>query len=292
MSPSRPPGLLSDLVRLVRLPLCLAVTATAAGAHVLAAQRVAGSILVVAPAVLLLACGASALNQWQERAIDRAMPRTRDRPVPAGRIGPTTALVLSAGSIAVGLAALGLGAGPVPALLGAAAIGWYNGLYTALKRVTAFAVVPGAVVGAIPPAIGWVAAGQPLDLRLAAIAFFFWVWQVPHFWLLVLRFGDEYREAGLPVPSARLTPMQLTRLAATWLCLAAVCGLLLPVFGAVRSWPVVAALALAAAAMTGQGLKLLTQGPAAGSAPGTVAAVTRLVLAVALLMALDPYLAR
>ena len=65
---------------------------------------------------------------------------------------------------------------------------WYNGIYTPLKRKTAFAVVPGSVIGAIPPMVGYVAAGgSALDPQILAFAFFMFMWQIPHFWLLIMK---------------------------------------------------------------------------------------------------------
>ena len=99
----------------------------------------------------------------------------------------------------VALGTAGLMGHPLAALLGLITVVWYNGIYTPLKRVTAFAAIPGGVVGAIPPVIGWVSGGgDPTDARIIVVAFFFFVWQVPHFWLLLMRIGGDYERAGLP----------------------------------------------------------------------------------------------
>ncbi len=110
--------------------------------------------------------------------------------------------------------------------LGLLALLWYNGFYTYLKRVTAFAVVPGAVIGAIPPVIGWVAAGGHWnDSGSLMLAFFMFLWQIPHFWLLALMYGDQYADAGMPTPTKVFTREQLARVTYMWILGVAVAGL-------------------------------------------------------------------
>ena len=76
---------------------------------------------------------------------------------------------------------------------------FYNPVYTPLKRVTAFAVIPGSMVGALPPMIGWAGAGGSLTSEIIIlVAIFFFIGQIPHFWLFLLMFGDQYKLADLP----------------------------------------------------------------------------------------------
>jgi len=130
-----------------------------------------------------------------------------------------------------------LGCGALPAGLGVAAAVWYNAVYTPLKRRTAFAAIPGALIGAVPPAVGWTAAGGSLlSPALWAIGLFFFLWQVPHFWLLLLHHGEDYQRAGLPSLTTRLTAAQLARTTFAWIVAAAVCCLLIPVYASVHSY--------------------------------------------------------
>jgi protoheme IX farnesyltransferase len=181
--------------------------------------------------VLFLASGACALNQYQEKEIDRAMERTRGRPIPSQKLSPSTALWISLAFMFTGLAILFYGIDSLSFALGAFAILWYNGVYTYLKRWTPFAAIPGALVGVIPPAIGWTSAGGTIfHPQFLALAFFSFLWQVPHFWLILLSSGTDYERAGLPSLSSVFTPSQVKRITFIWICSTAALALSLPLF--------------------------------------------------------------
>jgi heme o synthase len=194
------------------------------------------SIIAPVIGVFLLACGSSALNQYQERDIDARMERTRHRPVPSGDVTARHAMTVSLILITAGLFFLIYSVGIVAFGLGLGAVLWYNGVYTFLKRKTAFAAVPGALVGSIPPAIGWASAGGKLfDPMLLAFCALFFLWQVPHFWLLILRHGKEYEEAGLPSLTGLLSRAQISRITFAWIAATAVAGLSLPLYRVVNA---------------------------------------------------------
>lgn len=146
------------------------------------------------------------------------MPRTQKRPIPSGKITPNTALL-----IAIGYAL----AGSIVLLMHFPFMAWvaafvtllsYNGFYTPLKKITAFAVVPGSLVGALPPYIGWVADGGSItDPVIFWVATFFFIGQIPHFWLLLLMFGKEYSLAGYPSLHNIFSENQIKRLTYTWI---------------------------------------------------------------------------
>jgi protoheme IX farnesyltransferase len=230
----------------IRISAFSALSATTG--FVLAASGVKPQLLILAFGIFLLACGSGALNQYQERDTDALMERTRARPLPSGRLLPRSALRFSLMLILVGSSFLLL-TGSLPAVaLGLSAVLWYNGVYTLLKRKTAFAVVPGALIGAIPPAIGWVAGGgRPEDPRLLVLCFFFFMWQIPHFWLFALNHGDDYGNAGLPSLTAVFSRPQLQRIVFTWVAATSVSSLFLFAGGTVRS-PVLIVLILALSA--------------------------------------------
>lgn len=148
---------------------------------------------------------------------------------------PGQALALSLMFILFGLLVLVYSGGVKASVLGILALFWYNGIYTYLKKTTAFAAVPGAAVGMLPPAIGWVSAGGDLfDPRIAAVCFIFFMWQIPHFWLLLLSHGEEYEHAGLPSLTRVMSKPQIGRVTFAWIVAAAIACLSLPLYGSMR----------------------------------------------------------
>jgi protoheme IX farnesyltransferase len=173
---------LSILFDLTRPWIALFAALSAVTGMILAAGRLSPAMGVLSLGVFFLACGASALNQFQEIDFDRLMARTRARPLPSGRLSPRWGITCSLILILSGLLLLSFASWRA-SLLGAAALVWYNGFYTPLKKKTPFAVIPGALIGAIPPFLGWVVGGGDWrSPRILALAFFFFLWQVPHFW--------------------------------------------------------------------------------------------------------------
>jgi protoheme IX farnesyltransferase len=229
-------GILVRAPHLTRLRLSGLVGFSALTGYVAAAGQLTVRALPPALACLLLAAGASALNQCQERDLDRRMQRTHARPLAAREVPLVFAVALALALIAAGLALLGFLGGWRPVVAGAAALLWYHGVYTPLKRRTAFAAVPGAVVGALGPAIGWLCAGRdPREPALLALMVLFYLWQVPHFWLLALRHVADFRASGLPSAASALSPAGLGRVTFVWTVAAATAGMLLPLFGMIRS---------------------------------------------------------
>jgi len=198
--------------------------------------------------IFLLACGASALNQLQESDTDLIMKRTSGRPLPSKRISKTGAIVITIIYFFSGSAVLYLGPGLLTLLVGLSTFVWYNLIYTPLKRITAFAAVPGSMVGALPPLAGWVAGGGNLtDPRALALGFFFFMGQIPHFWLLLLKLGKQYESAGLPSLTQLLTDEQIKRLTFVWIAATAISAIALPLFGLQdKTWSIALILLLSA----------------------------------------------
>ena len=155
----------------------------------------------VAPVVVGLGCalaafGAGVLNQWWERDADRLMRRTAARPVASGRVAPATALAYGIVLSAAGVGVLYFGANAFASFLALATVLLYVLLYTPMKRVTPWALEVGALPGALPPVIGWVAAGGGLSgLGWALFAYLF-IWQIPHFLAISWICRDDYRAGG------------------------------------------------------------------------------------------------
>ncbi len=224
-------GWLRLLSELTRARITVAVTFTTATGYLLGAGHADVNLWVSLLGVFLLASGSSALNQCQETGIDARMERTRRRPIPSGRIDVLTALFVATLLLLSGLGVLAsVGKNTnLLLLLGGFAVLWYNGVYTYLKRLTAFAVVPGALIGAIPPVMGYVAAGgQITDPLVFLVGMFFFIWQIPHFWLLLLMCGRQYGDAGLPTLTNVFTEKQLLRITFMWVMATAAAGLVFP----------------------------------------------------------------
>jgi len=246
LSPPLARNYLSSMISLCKAEISLFAAVSAVAGLCAVAPLSATVLAPVIGGVFLIACGAGALNHYQERSADALMPRTAGRPLPSGRIRPPAALTISLLLIGWGTAVLCLAGNPAPALLGLAAVFWYNGFYTRFKAKSPLAAIPGALVGAIPPAIGWAAGGGDLlDFRLAALCFFFFLWQVLHFMIHILAFAGEYEHAGLPSLSTIFTERQLKRLAFQWLLAVAASTLLLGLADLIHSAPALTAIAVA-----------------------------------------------
>jgi len=149
-----------------------------------------------------VASGASALNQLLEREYDAKMRRTQNRPLPSGRLQPTTVMIFGGVCATVGLIYLALAVNLITSVIGAVTFVSYLFIYTPLKRVTWLNTAIGAVPGALPPMMGWTAARGELSgegwTLFAILAF----WQIPHFMAIAWIYRDEYARAGfkmLPV---------------------------------------------------------------------------------------------
>ena len=149
----------------------------------------------------ILAIGAFALNQAIEKEYDKLMERTRERPLPTGRVGRTAALVFGSACFAGGTGYLWLTVNGLTAALGALTVILYAAIYTPMKRLTSLNTLVGAVPGALPPLMGWTAAQDSIGLGgilLFAILFF---WQLPHFLALALMYQEDYRVGGFQMLS-------------------------------------------------------------------------------------------
>ena len=229
-------GTIKLLAELNKVRITIAVTLTTMAGYGLANSGLDSGMLLPVTGIFILACGSAALNHYQDRDKDVLMERTRQRPLPSGKISPGAVLVIAVTEIVLGTWIIYAGSNFVAAQLGLLALLWYNGIYTPLKRKTAFAVVPGSIIGAIPPMVGWVAGGGMLtDPRLVILAFFFFVWQVPHFWLLMLKYGKEYEKAGYPSITSTISPVQIKRATFMWVAATAVSAIMVAGSGLINT---------------------------------------------------------
>jgi protoheme IX farnesyltransferase len=281
------------LLELTKLRISGASTFTAAAGYVAFLRSADAGLITTLLGILLLAMGSSALNEVQEHRFDALMPRTANRPIPRGDLSPAQAALIAVVMALSGFLILLLAHNLTSALLGALALVWYNGFYTPLKRISAFAVVPGSLIGALPPAIGWTAAGGNIsDPSVLALAFVFFIWQVPHFWLLVGLHAEGYEEAGYPTLVTLFGRPRLSRLTFTWTCgTAAACGLL-PLFRVLVSRPAEIMLGLGALWLIIGSLPLLKPGQDAALYRRVFMNINLFALVLTAAVILDPFFAR
>lgn len=156
--------------------------------------------LVAALAGTAWSCmGASAFNQIYERRTDGLMQRTRNRPLPSGRLSPREAMITGIAFSIIGVGFLWAGANWLACALSAFTILSYALVYTPMKRVNSWSTLIGAVPGAMPPVIGYAAATGRMDLAAWLLFAVMFAWQMPHFFAIGWLYREDYARAGLPI---------------------------------------------------------------------------------------------
>ncbi len=200
---SSPPHFIFDLAELMKARLTMLVLLTTTVGFYLGAR---GNIQVLAIfnvvfGTALAAAAAAALNQWWERRLDALMDRTRERPIPAGRMSPQVALIIGVVLAIVGVGYLALTCNWLSAFLAAITIAIYIFAYTPLKTISAANTLVGAIPGALPPLVGWAAArGNIQDGAWSLFAILF-CWQMPHFFALAWMYREDYTRGGFQMLS-------------------------------------------------------------------------------------------
>jgi len=219
-------------MELSKVRITLAVSLTTFVGYLLKSGSMDATLWATVGGLFLLACGSAALNQYQEHDTDAKMKRTQDRPIPSGRMSATHALIFALVLIFIGSGILFYYSGFLAMQLGVLTLIWYNGFYTPLKKKSAFAVVPGSLIGALPPMVGYAAAGGSiLDPQIIAFAFFMFMWQIPHFWLIVIRHGNDYQEGGFPSITAIYSDKQIRGITLVWVFATAVASMFMILMG-------------------------------------------------------------
>jgi len=192
----------SDALVLAKVRLNTLVVVTTAGGYYMAAVNGVDvpRLLWTCAGTALVAGGASAINQVTERDTDRLMERTKNRPVAHGRMTVRVGSAIAGTLSLLGLAILWSLVGRTPTLVALATLVIYVLAYTPLKRRSSLATIVGAIPGALPPLIGWSAAGGPLGSPAAWTLFLImFLWQLPHFLAIAWMYRDDYARAGLPM---------------------------------------------------------------------------------------------
>jgi protoheme IX farnesyltransferase len=194
-----------DLVTLAKPRITLMVLITAAGGLFLS-RRMPGVEALSAATIVstllgtsLIVSGANALNMYIERESDKLMPRTKNRPLPAGRMTPRVALWFGVVTSAVAVPILAIGANPLTALLAVLANLLYVLAYTPLKQHSPYALHVGAIPGAIPPLLGWTAGTGRIDAAGIVLFGVLFLWQIPHFCAIATFRKADYARAGIKV---------------------------------------------------------------------------------------------
>jgi len=154
----------------------------------------------------LVTGAANSVNQILEKDLDAQMDRTKSRPIPTGRIPVVSAMVIASLQAVLGTLCLLIFVNVGAALLSLLSLLIYAFAYTPLKRISPIAVLVGAVPGALPPLIGWVAATGEIMLPGMVLFAIQFIWQFPHFWSIAWIMNDDYKKAGfnlLPSPSGK-----------------------------------------------------------------------------------------
>jgi protoheme IX farnesyltransferase len=227
--PAASRGTIGDYITLVKPRLNMLVVASSAAGYYLGSSDTPEMtrLSVAIAGIALVAAGAAVLNQVIERRTDALMRRTRERPLPDGRVSLADALLFGVALSAGGLAVLAVNSPPVTAALALATLVIYIGVYTPLKRRTPLATVLGAVPGALPPLIGWTASHGSVSLGGLALFGIVFLWQIPHFMAIAWMYRDDYAAAGFPMlpvldPAGRRAGRQAIAYAAALIPMSAV----------------------------------------------------------------------
>lgn len=156
-------------------------------------------LLITMIGLYAISSGSLALNQVQEYKIDQKMPRTALRPIASGKISPKAATIISVLLLLIGLVLL-CWASFAAFLTGLICVVLYNGIYTIYWKQWRFGAVPGAIPGALPVTIGYAANSANIFTRDSIYLFLImFLWQIPHFWVLAIKYKEDYRKGGIPV---------------------------------------------------------------------------------------------
>ncbi len=231
-APSVAVSRLADYIEIAKLRISLMVLMTVSVGYVLALQEAASFVPLVHAClgVSLSAIGASAVNQWIERKTDGRMRRTMNRALPAQRLAPAEVLTLGLVCAIVGSGYLLMTVNVMTAAMTFLTFVLYAFVYTPLKRVTSLCTAVGAIPGAMPPVLGWLAAGGQLDWMAFALFGVLFLWQFPHFLAIAWMYKDDYCAAGLRMLPAGKSMPHVTGLLAVCYALGLIPVSLLPTY--------------------------------------------------------------
>ncbi|WP_344927318.1 heme o synthase [Aquimarina addita] len=189
-------SVIQDFKEITKMRLSLSVVFSSVAGYLLGVETISWTILLLLSIGGYFMVGASnAFNQVIERDLDVLMDRTKNRPIPSGRMSVSTAFVIAVVFTILGIAVL-YSINPKTAMFGAVSIFIYVSLYTPLKTKTPLSVFVGAIPGAIPFMLGWVAATNDFGIEPGTLFMIQFFWQFPHFWAIGWFLFDDYKKGG------------------------------------------------------------------------------------------------
>jgi protoheme IX farnesyltransferase len=199
-------GKFNDYLILTKFRLAALVIVSAVLGYLIGAEGNIDALSLIAVTLggSFITGSANGLNQVFERNSDQLMDRTKNRPLAAGRMDPVEGMAVSLITGILGTLILWFGTNPTATAMSVGALLIYALIYTPLKKVTPLAVFVGAIPGALPPLLGWVAAKGSLGFEAWVLFFIQFMWQFPHFWAIAWRMHHDYQKAGfglLPLKS-------------------------------------------------------------------------------------------
>jgi len=226
----KPPSIISDFKEITKMRLSLSVVFSSIAGYLLGTDEVSFyTILLLAFGGYFMVGASNAFNQIIEKDLDALMERTKNRPIPAGRMSVKSAFILASLFTVFGIIILYI-INPQTAMFGAISIFLYTSAYTPLKTKTPLSVFVGAIPGAIPFMLGWVAATDDFGIEPGTLFMLQFFWQFPHFWAIGWFLHDDYQKAGfnmLPTGKPDKATAVQTIMYTVWTILVSV----IPVFG-------------------------------------------------------------
>ncbi|WP_290918392.1 UbiA family prenyltransferase [Halodesulfovibrio sp.] len=225
---------IAHLSVLARVPVSIAVAVVSMLGYLLYSPEFSLALWATGFGSFFLCAGCSALNQVQEKRTDGYFSRTMTRPLPQGYIRSRTAILVAVLWILLAVSLYAVTASTATLFLAAVVLIVYNGLYTAMKRRTPFALLVGSIAGAMPPLVGWVAAGGSVFAPLILTNCMIWyLVQIPHVWMRIYIHKEEYLSRFSPIPVSYFVLTHQKMLMRIWY-FAYVCSVML--FALVCTW--------------------------------------------------------
>lgn len=219
------------LLVLCKFWISLAITGSALAGVLVVSDKFSIVILYTLVGVFLLSCSASVFNQILESKFDSKMPRTKNRPIPSGKIKKTTAFIIGVLIMCVGFLVLTFEVNYLCAFTGMFNLLWYVLVYTPLKQKSVWAVFTGAITGTLPFFMGYfsVLPHWP-SFQANLIAAFLFAWQIPHFMVLLKKYGQEFENAGFITIYSEISTLAYNRILYLWIIACSSGMLALPMF--------------------------------------------------------------